>query len=231
MVWVVLSASLALWMYCSWSANQMGAKRNSSLTTFTPLSDEELPQPLKNSLEQRDAEYSTAGFQFTNNLQTSRRGTICISRNYIHRDGLTIACDCVYQRSLGFWATKLTTGIKSVMADGTVVEISSHKSMPDFLTNLKSETKLRLSTGGTHRVNELYSQHLEDVRNAGAQLHSQPLEITEETLNNITEYTLQLCDWQMYRVGILQSPPAPVRLMKAQVNLSMAMMDRHENQS
>ena len=89
MVWIAIASSLTIYLLLGYiSNNQMRSNVNSSQTTFTLLPDDELPKTLQNSLQQRDVEYTAAGFQFVNNLRTTRRGTICISRNYIHRDGL-----------------------------------------------------------------------------------------------------------------------------------------------
>lgn len=105
---------------------------------------------------------------------------------------------------------KIVTAVRSVLTDGTVVETASNKKLPECSRNMPADSMLRIAAAGSHDVQVFLDCHKELVQQAIAATGAELMEIDEEFLPQLDEYTLQLCDWIFYRIGMLDDPPAPL---------------------
>lgn len=186
-------------------------QRNSSKTKVEFIADGKLPRELRQRLVDRDKEYFDAGFEFCHNRITKRRGSICYARYYLHIDRLTMACDCVCTDT--FRTQRLfPTAMKSVLEDGTIVEISSNDEdeLTELFHGLTYESRLRVHAAGTTDVDELHDSHDGFLATAVADLNCQPIEIYSDMISELDEYTLNLVDWEMYRRGMITNEPGPL---------------------
>ena len=180
-----------------------------SKTKATYISSEKLPKELRNDLVFRDDEYLDAGFEFCHNRITKRRGSLCYARYYLHHERLMMACDCVYTDALRTMRM-FPTAIKSVLADGTVVETSSNEKLPEMFDELSYESRLRVRAAGSKNVAKLLDFHEQFLADSVAELNYDPIEIYHDMIIELDEYTLNLVDWEMYRCGTLSVEPEPL---------------------
>lgn len=188
------------------------AGRQSSSTEIQNVEDINLPARLRSLREQRLNQIQKFGLSHTHNEKCCRRGTTCYSSHYLSDCGRYLYSDCIYTGLAAriLTGSKTLAAVRSVCEDGTVIETSSHKTVPRVMRGISNHVPLRLAVAGSVEPDVLLQKHREFVDEQLEESGNELMVLLPEMIPDVEEYSLQLVDQFLYERGLLPEPPQPL---------------------
>lgn len=175
-------------------------------TEIADVDESDLPKCLAESRAIRSDRLRQLGYTKCGNLCCKRRGTVAYSCFYLSADSRTLLIDCVYKGFFGRFPSKYVTALRSVGADGHLIETCSHKKLPSVFDDMSRESMMTITAVATDDVHSLISKHQAAVDEELATFKNTLAEITPESIGELEDYSMNLVDWQMHRTGYLKMP-------------------------
>ena len=179
-------------------SSKLLSKLNSEVYTWEHVSDPELRPLMRDSVGRLDRDLFRIGFRLYGNFRSVRRTSDSTSRYFLNDAG-TISADC----------TPETIALHSILSDGTIVETSDVKKLPDVFRNLPQTSRLWLTAADTKNLDELLQRHLAELKKLSSERSVKPEKLEMESLKELNRYLLSLCDWSLFLAGHTFLRPTP----------------------
>ena len=166
--------------------------------SWEQVSDHELRPLMRDSLVRIDRDLLRLGFRLHGNFSSVRRGISSTSRCFLNDPG-TI---CVAY-------TPEITAFQSLLSDGTLVETSTAKKLPEVFLNLPQSSRMWITTVDTQDIDELHQRHLAELVKLESERSFKPVKLEMESLGEFNRYLITLCEWQVFLKGHALLRPAP----------------------
>ncbi len=164
------------------------------------------PPPDANAIARRDAQLRQAGFRKCVNQLCKHRGMESYSSYYLSADGTTLLLDCATRKLLGGYPSKFSTALRSLCADGHMVETSSHNKLPRMFVDMPPEAMFTVAVVGSDELHLLVDEHQKQVSERLEFGNSELIPISENCIREIETYGLLVVDWQLHRTKQVPKP-------------------------
>ena len=166
--------------------------------SWEQVSDHELRPLMRDSLVRIDRDLLWLGFRLHGNFSSVRRGISSTSRCFLNDPG-----------TISVAYTPEITAFHSLLSDGTLVETSTAKKLPEVFLNLPQSSRMWITTVDTQDIDELHQRHLAELVKLESERSFKPVKLEMESLGEFNRYLITLCEWQVFLKGHALLRPAP----------------------